>query len=105
VQVWECDGRVCKSPQYLGSVALCEFFANKLFQVDAAGKSCAQGGGTIVLESHDNVYGPGGQGVYNDPVEGWVLYYHYVDTNIGYADGQKQFGWNKIAWKNGWPTV
>jgi len=28
-----------------------------------------------------------------------------VNTNIGYADGQKQFGWNKISWNNGWPTV
>ncbi|KAM0718104.1 hypothetical protein Q7P37_006436 [Cladosporium fusiforme] len=73
--------------------------------VDADGTSCTEGGGTVVLESHNNVYGPGGQGVYNDPTEGWVLYYHYVDTSIGFGDGQKQFGWNKIAWNNGWPTV
>ncbi|KAI3478657.1 hypothetical protein L1887_59371 [Cichorium endivia] len=75
------------------------------FMVDADGTSCTEGGGTTVLESHNNVYGPGGQGVYNDPTEGWVLYYHYVDTSIGYADGDKQFGWNKIAWNNGWPSV
>lgn len=75
------------------------------FQVDAEGTACTEGGGTVVLESHGNVYGPGGQGVYNDPVEGWVLYYHFVNTQIGYSDGQKQFGWNKIAWNNGWPTV
>jgi arabinan endo-1,5-alpha-L-arabinosidase len=79
--------------------------ADDCLQVDAAGASCLTGGGTIVLASHDNVYAPGGQGVYNDPVEGWVLYYHYVNTNIGYADGEKQFGWNKISWNNGWPTV
>lgn len=30
-------------------------------QVDANGKSCSAGGGTIVLESHGTVYGPGGQ--------------------------------------------
>ncbi|KAK3903800.1 glycoside hydrolase [Staphylotrichum tortipilum] len=73
--------------------------------VDKAGKSCRSGGGTLVLPSHDWVYGPGGQGVYQDPTYGPVLYYHYVDTRIGYADGQKKFGWNKINFSSGWPVV
>jgi arabinan endo-1,5-alpha-L-arabinosidase len=30
-------------------------------QVDANGVACTEGGGTVVLESHGNVYGPGGQ--------------------------------------------
>jgi arabinan endo-1,5-alpha-L-arabinosidase len=29
--------------------------------VDKTGKSCTSGGGTVVLESHDRVYAPGGQ--------------------------------------------
>ncbi|KAG1693294.1 hypothetical protein DVH05_023758 [Phytophthora capsici] len=45
--------------------------------VDKNGADCRNNGGTIVLESHDWVYGPGGQGVYNDPKYGPVLYYHY----------------------------
>jgi arabinan endo-1,5-alpha-L-arabinosidase len=45
--------------------------------VDKAGKSCTQGGGTVVLESHGFVYAPGGQGVYQDPVNGPIVYYHY----------------------------
>ncbi|KAK4120459.1 glycoside hydrolase family 43 protein [Parathielavia appendiculata] len=73
--------------------------------VDQSGTSCRNGGGTVVLASHDWVYGPGGQGVYQDPTYGPVLYYHYVDTRIGYADGQKQFGWNKISFSTGWPVV
>ncbi|KAK8193868.1 endo-1,5-arabinanase [Phyllosticta capitalensis] len=73
--------------------------------VDADGTDCTSGGGTVVLESHDNVYGPGGQGIYDDPTEGPVLYYHYVDTTIGYADGDKQFGWNTIDFSSGWPVV
>ncbi|KAL5333528.1 glycosyl hydrolase [Aspergillus crustosus] len=73
--------------------------------VDANGVSCTNGGGTVVLESHDNVYGPGGQAVYTDPTLGPVLYYHYVDTNIGYGDGQKLFGWNVIDFSSGWPVV
>lgn len=93
-------------------------------QVDATGTACTAGGGTVVLESHDNVYGPGGQyvscflypfnnilkltshrGVFTDPDLGPVLYYHYVDTTIGYADNQKLFGWNAIDFSSGWPVV
>ncbi|KAL2022171.1 hypothetical protein VTK56DRAFT_6000 [Thermocarpiscus australiensis] len=73
--------------------------------VDQSGRSCTSGGGTVVLPSHDWVYGPGGQGVYQDPTYGPVLYYHYVDTRIGYADGQKKFGWNRIDFSSGWPVV
>ena len=73
--------------------------------VDKAGVKCTEGGGTTVLESHGFVYGPGGQGVYYDPKEGPLLYYHYVDTRIGYGDGQKKFGVNKIDWSSGWPVV
>jgi len=28
-----------------------------------------------------------------------------VDTRIGYSDGQKKFGWNRLVFKDGWPTV
>ncbi|KAH9862984.1 hypothetical protein J1614_010713 [Plenodomus biglobosus] len=73
--------------------------------VDKAGRKCTEGGGTTVLESHGWVYGPGGQGVYYDPTHGPVLYYHYVDTRIGYQDGQKRFGINKIDFSSGWPVV
>ncbi|KAF2188800.1 glycoside hydrolase family 43 protein [Zopfia rhizophila CBS 207.26] len=85
--------KVCRSSSATGSF------------VDNSGIACTSGGGTTVLESHDWVYGPGGQGVYNDPSNGPVLYYHYVDTRIGYADGQKQFGINKINFSSGWPVV
>jgi arabinan endo-1,5-alpha-L-arabinosidase len=44
---------------------------------DLYGKDCNQGGGTTILSSHDWVYGPGSQGVLNDPIEGPVIYYSY----------------------------
>jgi arabinan endo-1,5-alpha-L-arabinosidase len=73
--------------------------------VDKSGRKCTEGGGTTVLESHSWVYGPGGQGVYYDPKAGPVLYYHYVDTRIGFGDGQKKFGINPINFSSGWPVV
>ncbi|KAL3482179.1 glycosyl hydrolase [Aspergillus californicus] len=85
--------KVCRSSSATGSF------------VDADGVACTAGGGTVVLESHGTVYGPGGQGVFTDPSLGPVLYYHYVDTTIGYADSQKVFGWNVINFSSGWPVV
>ncbi|KAG6611158.1 arabinan endo-1 [Phytophthora cinnamomi] len=73
--------------------------------VDKDGVDCTKDGGTVVLETHDDVYGPGGQGVYNDPKFGPILYYHYVNITIGYADGDKRFGWNTIDFSSGWPVV
>lgn len=34
-----------------------------------------------------------------------MLVYHYVDTTIGYADGDKRLGINKIDFSSGWPVV
>jgi arabinan endo-1,5-alpha-L-arabinosidase len=74
--------------------------------LDSNGVNCLNNnGGTILLESHDYVYGPGGQGVFTDSSLGLVLYYHYADTNIGLADSQYVFGWNQLKWSNGWPYV
>jgi arabinan endo-1,5-alpha-L-arabinosidase len=73
--------------------------------VDKSGKSCTAGGGTTLLASHDNVYGPGGQGILSDPTHGDVLYYHYANPSIGIADANYQFGWNSLTWGDGWPSV
>ncbi|KAK3377638.1 glycosyl hydrolase [Podospora didyma] len=73
--------------------------------VDKSGVACTSGGGALVLGSHEWVYGPGGQGVYRDSFHGPVLYYHYVDTRVGFADRQKRFGWNKLDFLDGWPAI
>ncbi|TGZ80154.1 endo-1,5-alpha-L-arabinosidase [Ascodesmis nigricans] len=74
--------------------------------VDRTGRSCLSGGGTTVLASNGNTYAPGGQGVFADPASGGtILYYHYIDKRIGYADGDKRFGWNVLSWSGGWPTA
>lgn len=48
--------------------------------VDKNGVSCTNGGGTTVLASHDNVYAPGGQGIFYDASYGDVFYYHYRES-------------------------
>ncbi|KAF7585876.1 hypothetical protein BBP40_009951 [Aspergillus hancockii] len=73
--------------------------------VDKNGVSCLESGGTTVLASHGNVYGPGGQGILNDKDLGPVLYYHYADKTIGLAVTDYQFGWNRLSWTDGWPVV
>ena len=73
--------------------------------MDANGVSCLDNGGTLVLGSHGEVYGPGGEGVYDDPDLGSVLYYHFANTSIGLADAQYVLGINVIDWGSGWPVV
>lgn len=53
--------------------------------MDREGRSCTNGGGTLLLASHDNVYAPGGQGVMVDPKpgRGTILYYHYSKSCHG----------------------
>lgn len=75
---------------------------------DANGTNClTDNGGTLVLGSHgDNVYAPGGQGVYQDSsLKVPVLYYHYVNPNVGYDFSQFLFGFNYLDFSSGWPVV
>ncbi|KAL2821860.1 Arabinan endo-1,5-alpha-L-arabinosidase C [Aspergillus cavernicola] len=74
--------------------------------VDKTGASClTANGGSTLLASHGNVYGPGGQGVFQDSTRGFVLYYHYANPTIGLSRAQYQFGWNVLKWSGGWPSV
>ncbi|KAK4220494.1 putative arabinan endo-1,5-alpha-L-arabinosidase A [Podospora fimiseda] len=73
---------------------------------DKNGRDCRNGGGTVVLESHGWVYGPGGQGIIEGEGGRPVMYYHYVDSRVGFADGQKRLGWNWVTFDvGGWPVV
>ncbi|KAI0738264.1 glycoside hydrolase family 43 protein [Daedaleopsis nitida] len=60
--------------------------------------------GTLVLGSHDNVYAPGGQSLYHDPVSGRdVIVYHYVPNDK--FGGPSFLGINYVDFSSGWPTV
>ncbi|KAF9064781.1 glycoside hydrolase family 43 protein [Rhodocollybia butyracea] len=66
--------------------------------VDADGVALTDGGGTIVLESHGDIIGPGGQDLLND-VDGVVMVYHY------YTSAGTFLGINLLDFSTGWPVV
>ncbi|KAJ5769060.1 hypothetical protein N7520_003619 [Penicillium odoratum] len=77
---------------------------------DMSGTSCLNSGGTILLQSHEKIYAPGGQGVLNDKELGPVLYYQYypLETKEAGGDGDAGFryGWNQLGWsEDGWPYL
>jgi arabinan endo-1,5-alpha-L-arabinosidase len=70
--------------------------------VDRGGIPMTQGGGTIVLATHGNIIGPGGQDIFSD-TDGDVLVYHYYDGNNG---GAPTLGINLLGWtSDDWPFV
>ncbi|KAG6831951.1 hypothetical protein H0H92_006552 [Tricholoma furcatifolium] len=65
--------------------------------VDESGVSLLDGGGTLVLGSHDYVIGPGGQDLMLD-VDGVVMVYHY------YTSAGTILGINLLDFSSGWPN-
>ncbi|TBU46756.1 glycoside hydrolase family 43 protein [Dichomitus squalens] len=60
--------------------------------------------GTLVLGSHDNVYAPGGQSLFFDPVSGRdVIAYHYVPNDA--FGGPSYLGINYVDFSSGWPVI
>ncbi|KAF5351404.1 hypothetical protein D9757_012632 [Collybiopsis confluens] len=61
--------------------------------------------GTLVLGSHDNVYAPGGQSIFADPVSRRdVMVYHYVKLSDP-VGGPSYLGINYLDFSSGWPVV
>ncbi|TBU30490.1 glycoside hydrolase family 43 protein [Dichomitus squalens] len=60
--------------------------------------------GTLVLGSHDNVYAPGGQSLFFDPVSGRdVIAYHYVPNDA--FGGPSYLGINYVDFSSGWLVI
>lgn len=76
--------------------------------LDRGGHDLAQNGGTILLSTHDNIVGPGGQSVFTDTgADGTAsqptLVYHYYDRN---QNGTPTLGINRLGFtSDGWPYV
>ncbi|RAH48632.1 Arabinanase/levansucrase/invertase [Aspergillus brunneoviolaceus CBS 621.78] len=81
--------------------------------VDKQGRDLVEGGGEVAYGSNGEVYAPGGQGVlvhrrYDDvlgvEVEEDVLYYHYLNTSVGYEFHEARLGYNVLDYVDGWPV-
>ena len=69
---------------------------------DRGGVNLTSGGGTILLSTHGNIVGPGGQSVFTDG-SNTVIDYHYYDGN---NNGTPTLGINYLGWtSDGWPYV
>lgn len=75
---------------------------------DRGGINLANGGGTILLSSHGNIYGPGGASVFTDTGASGTeslptIVYHYYDGN---NNGTPTLGINRLAFTaDGWPYI
>jgi arabinan endo-1,5-alpha-L-arabinosidase len=75
---------------------------------DRGGLLLTQGGGTILLSSHANIFGPGGGSVFTDTGASGTeslptFVYHYYDGN---NNGTPTVGINRLVFdSDGWPSV
>ncbi|NED97777.1 arabinan endo-1,5-alpha-L-arabinosidase [Phytoactinopolyspora alkaliphila] len=68
--------------------------------LDRDGVPLLEGGGTVVLESHADQIGPGGQDVILDRGIHYLIH-HYYDAG---ADGVIRMQVRSIDWQDGWPS-
>lgn len=67
--------------------------------LDKEGRDMFGGGGSVVLDAHGAVVGPGGQSV----ADGYLAF-HYYDASNAQLPYFPTLGIQKIAWVDGWPT-
>ncbi|KAF3059949.1 Arabinan endo-1,5-alpha-L-arabinosidase A [Daldinia childiae] len=110
------SGRCCKQPDGhwvdrgdVYKVMVCRSKQPGTGYVDDKGVDCANNsGGKEILGTHNNIWAPGGQGVLvDDEAGGPIIYYHYVpyDVQSKTPANEFRFGWNKLDFSSGWPTV
>lgn len=67
--------------------------------LDKEGRDLFGGGGSVVLDAHGAIVGPGGQSVADGH-----LAFHYYDASNEQIPFFPTLGIQKIAWVDGWPT-
>ncbi|WP_461188436.1 arabinan endo-1,5-alpha-L-arabinosidase [Arthrobacter sp. Z4-13] len=67
--------------------------------LDKEGRDMFGGGGSVVLDSHGAITGPGGQSVFGD-----YLAFHYYDGSNEEIPYFPTLGVQKIEWAGGWPV-
>ncbi|KAI8978699.1 endo-1,5-alpha-L-arabinosidase [Trametes punicea] len=76
--------------------------------LDENGVDMVNNGGTLVIASHDDVFAPGGEGVFTDSKSGKDIFvYHYLHSqgSIAYLEANASLGLNAIDWSSGWPVL
>ncbi|WP_125777884.1 glycoside hydrolase family 43 protein [Antribacter gilvus] len=68
--------------------------------LDMDGRDMFGGGGTVILEAHGAMVGPGGQSVHDD-----VLAFHYYDALNEEIPFFPTLGLHRLGWEDGWPVV
>lgn len=68
--------------------------------LDREGQDMYGGGGTILLEEHGAVVGPGGQSVFGD-----YLAFHYYDASNEEIPYFPTLGVQRLDWVDGWPVA
>ncbi|RPF19670.1 glycoside hydrolase family 43 protein [Myceligenerans xiligouense] len=68
--------------------------------LDRDGRDMFGGGGTILLDAHGAIVGPGGQSVDDD-----VLAFHYYDASNEEIPYFPTLGLQRLDWVDGWPVV
>jgi len=73
--------------------------------VDQEKVDLKDGGGSLVLGSHGEIYAPGGQSLYYDPdLSRTIIVYHYY-TKTNNAVGRSTLGINYVNFIDGWPEL
>ena len=73
--------------------------------LDKNGKDLNQGGGSIMLATHDWIFAPGGPSVMKGADGGDILYYHYLNRYVDFSEKNVRFGWNRLRYVDGWPQI
>ena len=69
--------------------------------VDEEGRDMRDGGGTVVLQSHGDVHGPGACSVFRDGDRDLLVHHMYDGARGGFPVLQIR----PIRWENGWPSI
>jgi arabinan endo-1,5-alpha-L-arabinosidase len=93
--------RCCAGPDSTYKVAVGRSTSVKGPYLDKDGRDLFGGGGTVLLDSHGAIVGPGGQSV----SKGWLAF-HYYDASNTAIPYVPTLGLQKLGWDaEGWPTV
>ena len=100
VYLWSSFDACCKGAESTYNVRVGRSRSVEGPYVDREGKPLLQGGGTVVLEGHDNERGPGHCAVLHDGDTDYLVH-HWYDAA---EKGRRKLGVRKIEWDaDGWP--